>query len=281
MFASSWLCALSTVVIAGRFGEFRLIMRRSCLVCGHNKRQLPYNADRIIRWPIRWYSVDVGKIGRYAIIVLVTQSGFTWRCDAAHAHRILKPSSSSLEMKKKLIKICIWSVALCGSETGTVGENEERVVLHLKCCSVRIRDRDCRGKMKRGLYCIWSVALCGSETGTVGENEERSVALCGSETGTVGENEERVVLHLKCCSVRIRDRDCRGKMKRGLYCIWSVALCGSETGTVGEKWREDCTAFEAWSWRRMLKVKWKDRITNGEVFQRAKDERLLLNFFKK
>jgi len=34
-------------------------------------------------------------------------------------------------------------------------------------------------------------------------------------------------------------------------------------------------AFETWSWRRMLKIKWTDRITNDEVFQRAKEERLL------
>jgi len=34
----------------------------------------------------------------------------------------------SLEMKKKLIKSCIWSVAVCGSETGTVGKNEERII---------------------------------------------------------------------------------------------------------------------------------------------------------
>ena len=34
-------------------------------------------------------------------------------------------------------------------------------------------------------------------------------------------------------------------------------------------------AFETWCWRRMLKIKWTDRITNGEVFQRAKEERLL------
>jgi hypothetical protein len=29
-------------------------------------------------------------------------------------------------------------------------------------------------------------------------------------------------------------------------------------------------------WRRMLKIKWTGRITNDEVFQRAKGERLLL-----
>jgi hypothetical protein len=37
---------------------------------------------------------------------------------------------------------------------------------------------------------------------------------------------------------------------------------------------------ETWCWRRMLKIKWTGRITNDEVFQRAKEERLLLNFFK-
>jgi len=31
-------------------------------------------------------------------------------------------------MEKELIKICIWSVAVCGSETETVGKIEERVV---------------------------------------------------------------------------------------------------------------------------------------------------------
>jgi hypothetical protein len=31
-------------------------------------------------------------------------------------------------MKIKLIKSCIWSVAVCGSETRTVGKNGERVV---------------------------------------------------------------------------------------------------------------------------------------------------------
>jgi hypothetical protein len=29
-------------------------------------------------------------------------------------------------------------------------------------------------------------------------------------------------------------------------------------------------AFERWCWRRMLKIKWTDRITNDKVFQRAK-----------
>jgi hypothetical protein len=35
-------------------------------------------------------------------------------------------------------------------------------------------------------------------------------------------------------------------------------------------------AFETWCWRRMLKIKWTDGITNEEVFQRVKEERILL-----
>jgi hypothetical protein len=33
--------------------------------------------------------------------------------------------------------------------------------------------------------------------------------------------------------------------------------------------------IETWCWRRMLKTKWTDKITNDKVFQRAKEERLL------
>jgi len=53
-------------------------------------------------------------------------------------------------------------------------------------------------------------------------------------------------------------------------CIWSFAVCGSETRTVGTNEERVVNVFETWCWRRMLKVKWTDRITNDEVFQRAK-----------
>ena len=39
-------------------------------------------------------------------------------------------------------------------------------------------------------------------------------------------------------------------------------------------------AHETWCWRRMLKIKWTGRITNDEVFQRVKEERLLLKIKK-
>jgi hypothetical protein len=38
--------------------------------------------------------------------------------------------------------------------------------------------------------------------------------------------------------------------------------------------------FETWCWRRMLKLNWTDRMTNGEVFQRVKEVRILLNILE-
>ena len=38
-------------------------------------------------------------------------------------------------------------------------------------------------------------------------------------------------------------------------------------------------AFETWCWRRMLKIKWTDRLMKDEV-QRAKEEILLLKILK-
>jgi hypothetical protein len=42
--------------------------------------------------------------------------------------QLLCLNNLSLEMKKTLIKTCIWSVALYGSETWTLGKNKERVI---------------------------------------------------------------------------------------------------------------------------------------------------------
>ena len=41
---------------------------------------------------------------------------------------LLCSNKLSLEMKRKLIKSCIWSVGLYGSEIWTVGKNEERII---------------------------------------------------------------------------------------------------------------------------------------------------------
>jgi len=70
------------------------------------------------------------------------------------------------------------------------------------------------------------------------------------------------------------------KNKRIKSCIWCVALYGSETWTLGKNGERVVNAFETWCWRRMLKIKWTNRVTNDEVFQRAKEERLLLKVLK-
>jgi hypothetical protein len=49
----------------------------------------------------------------------------------------------------------------------------------------------------------------------------------------------------------------------------------SETWTLGKNEERFVNAFETWCWRRMLKIKGIDRITNGEVYQMAKEEKLL------
>ena len=46
--------------------------------------------------------------------------------------QLLCLNNLSLEMKKKLIESCIWSVAVCGSETWIIEKNEERLVNALK-----------------------------------------------------------------------------------------------------------------------------------------------------
>jgi len=63
-------------------------------------------------------------------------------------------------------------------------------------------------------------------------------------------------------------------------CIRSVALYGSETGTLRKNEERDVNVFETLCWRRMLKIKLTDRITNDEVFQRTKEEGFLLKFLK-
>jgi hypothetical protein len=40
-------------------------------------------------------------------------------------------------------------------------------------------------------------------------------------------------------------------------------------------------AFEAWCWRRMLKIKWRDKIRNEEVYRRMDEERMLRNNIEK
>jgi hypothetical protein len=55
--------------------------------------------------------------------------------------------------------------------------------------------------------------------------------------------------------------------------IWSTALCGAETWALRKVDQKYLERFGMWCWRRMEKVSWTDRVTNGEVLHRVKGER--------
>ena len=55
----------------------------------------------------------------------------------------------------------------------------------------------------------------------------------------------------------------------------SVALYGSETWTIRSAERKRIEAFEMWCYRRMLKVRWVDRVTNVEILNRIGEKRAL------
>lgn len=57
--------------------------------------------------------------------------------------------------------------------------------------------------------------------------------------------------------------------------VWSVALYGSETWTIGKQERQRIEAFEMWCYRRMLKIRWVDKVTNVEVLNRIGEKRCL------
>lgn len=63
--------------------------------------------------------------------------------------------------------------------------------------------------------------------------------------------------------------------------VYSVLLYGVETWTLKANTLNRLEAFEMWVFRRMLKIQWTDRITNGEVLRRMGVERQLLQSIKR
>lgn len=62
--------------------------------------------------------------------------------------------------------------------------------------------------------------------------------------------------------------------------VWSVLLYASETWSISEAEKKKLEAFECWCYRRMLGIKWTDRVTNDEVFRRVNENRSLINVLK-
>ena len=59
-------------------------------------------------------------------------------------------------------------------------------------------------------------------------------------------------------------------------CIWSTALYGAETWTLRAVDQKHLESFEMCCWRRTEKISGANRVRNGEVLQRAKEERNIL-----
>jgi hypothetical protein len=58
-------------------------------------------------------------------------------------------------------------------------------------------------------------------------------------------------------------------------------LYGAETWTFPKVDQKYLGSFEKWYWRRMEKIRWSDRVRNGDVFHRDKVERNMLHKIKR
>ena len=63
--------------------------------------------------------------------------------------------------------------------------------------------------------------------------------------------------------------------------VWSVVLYGAGTWTLRRNERKRLEAFEMWTWRRMERVKWTDKIKNGVVLERVGEGRIMLELIRK
>jgi hypothetical protein len=68
--------------------------------------------------------------------------------------------------------------------------------------------------------------------------------------------------------------------KLGKCYTWSVALCGAATWTLRKVDQKYLESFEMWCWKRM-EINWTDRVRNGEVLHRVKEERNILHTIKR
>ena len=62
--------------------------------------------------------------------------------------------------------------------------------------------------------------------------------------------------------------------------VWSNALYAAETWTMTKPDIKRLEAFEIWCWRKMLNVKWSDKVTNEEVLRKAGEERQLISVIR-
>ena len=73
------------------------------------------------------------------------------------------------------------------------------------------------------------------------------------------------------------------KTKRNLLktYVWSVFTYGCEAWTIGKEMMDKIRAYEMWCYRRLLKIRWTDRVSNEEVLRRMNVTPLLLTITAK
>ncbi|XKL69474.1 hypothetical protein PGB90_007243 [Kerria lacca] len=57
--------------------------------------------------------------------------------------------------------------------------------------------------------------------------------------------------------------------------VWSVALYGCATWTIGTLDRKRIEAFKLWCYRKMLRIKWTEKVRNEEVLRRIRGDRVI------
>ena len=58
--------------------------------------------------------------------------------------------------------------------------------------------------------------------------------------------------------------------------LWSTLLYGCETWTISVAMQKKRDAFETWFYRRMLRISWKDMVTNEKVYHQMNIKQSLL-----
>ena len=134
----------------------------------------------------------------------------------------------------------------------------------------------------QGLSC--KLVLNGKEIEQV-----RSFVYLGQMITENGKNEQEVIRRIaigrntferlkKCLSRKELALSTRIRILR-CY-VWSTLLYGAETWTLTKKMMTRLTSFEIWTYRRMFKISWKDRVTNEEVLRRMGNNAEVVDIIK-
>ena len=59
--------------------------------------------------------------------------------------------------------------------------------------------------------------------------------------------------------------------------VWCIVLYGSGTWPLRKLERKYLESFEMWCWMRMEKIKWSEKLANEKVFERIRENRILIN----